>query len=249
MGGDAPPSAIGVIPETTVSPAPETSESAVVPPAGGRSEKNLESTVPASREKPAPEKVKASTKPEKFKTISKEVPPKKTIPPQTMIIAGILVLALLAAAGYFVILPMLSGSSTGTGNVPLVPGSPGTSGTPTAQAATSPARGITLTPGPTQVPPSKLSLVLDAERDPISHLVTVTFKGGAGQYGVSNIQVRFTRSDGQVSTQTFKPASIGSGVTFQGTEKTDRVEATASFYSGEQYKIMDQVFEYQKRNG
>jgi hypothetical protein len=92
-------------------------------------------------------------------------------------------------------------------------------------------------------------IVLDAERDPITSIVSVTFRGGEGQYGVSQIMVTLTRSDGSSETKSFKPDTIGSGVTFQGTPKTDRLEATSYFYSGEQYKIIDQIFEYKKRTG
>jgi hypothetical protein len=187
--------------------------------------------------------------PEKPKKVPEAAGPKKPLPQQTIIIAGVLVLLLLAAAVYFVVLPALSGPSPSAGSLPLLPGVPGTAAPSATQATNSQTVEITLTAGPTEVPPGKFALVLDAERDPISHSVTVTFKGGAGQYGVSDIQVRLTRSDGQVLTQNFKPTTIGSGVTLQGTEKTDRVEASATYYSGEHYKIMDHIFEYQKRNG
>jgi hypothetical protein len=184
--------------------------------------------------------------------VSRENMPKRPLPQQTIIIAGVVILALLAAAVYFVVLPMISGSSPASpaGGVPLLPG---VSGTTAASSVTQVTNGQavapTLTAGPTDITPSRFSIILDAERDPISHNVTVTFRGGEGQYGVSNILVRLTRSDGQVLTQNFKPVVVGSGVTFPGTEKTDRVEATTTFYSGEHFKIMDKIFEYQKRNG
>jgi hypothetical protein len=176
---------------------------------------------------------------------------KKPLPQQTMIIAGVVVLALLAAAIYFVVLPMLSGSANsvpGTGNLPVVPGSPGTPGTSVAQSGATPTVEVTLTSGPTQVPPANRVVIVDAERDSITSVITVTFKGGAGQNGVKDIFVRLTRSDGQVLTKTFRPETVGSGVTFQGTIKTDRIEVTSNFYTGEQYKILDQIFEYKKRN-
>jgi hypothetical protein len=228
--------------KTPVSPAPETSGSMAVEP---------EKTEPAVKEKQAPEpaREKKVPKPQKPEVVPKDTGPKKPLPQQMMIIAGVLVLALLAAAVYFVVLPALSGPSPSAGSLPSLPGVPGTATPSATQATNGQTVETTLTAGPTEVPPARFALVLDAERDPISHLVTVTFKGGAGQYGVSDIQVRLTRSDGQVLTQNFKPATIGSGVTLEGTEKTDRVEATATYYSGEHYKILDHIFEYQKRNG
>jgi hypothetical protein len=195
-----------------------------------------------------PEKTEAVIS-EKPKKLPEAAVPKKPLPQQTIIIAGVLVLLLLAAAVYFVILPALSGPSPSAGSLPSLPALPGTAAPAATQVTNAQTVSTTLTAGPTQVPPGKFALVLDAERDPISHVVTVTFKGGAGQYGVSNILVQLTRSDGQVLTQNFKPATIGSGVTLLGTEKTDRVEATATYYSGEHYKILDHIFEYQKRSG
>jgi hypothetical protein len=169
-----------------------------------------------------------------------------------MIIAGVIILAVLGAAVYFVGLPMLSGSGTPIQNPPVSPvttNSGSSSETPVTAAVTSQAGTVSFTPGPTQIPPSNRVVNLEAERDPISSLVTVTFRGGEGQYGVREIQVTLTRSDGSSETKSFKPTTVGSGVTIQGTPKTDRVEATSYFYNGEQYKIIDQIFEYKKRGG
>jgi hypothetical protein len=228
--------------KTPVSPAPETSGSMAVEP---------EKTVPVITEKPAPEpaREKKVPKPQKPEAVPKDTGPKKPLPQQTIIIAGAVVLLLLAAAVYFVVVPALSGPSPSAGSLPSLPVLPGTAAPAATQTANGQTVGTTLTAGPTDIPPARFALVLDAERDPISHVVTVTFKGGAGQYGVSNIFVQLTRSDGQVLTRNFKPTTGGSGVTLQGTEKTDRVEATATYYSGEHFKIMDHIFEYQKRNG
>jgi hypothetical protein len=175
---------------------------------------------------------------------------------QTMIIAGVLILAVLGAAFFFIGLPMLSGSGTPPQNpaAPPVTANSGSSigsssGSPLTTPLTSQAMTVSLTPGPTQIPPSNRAVVLDAERDPITSIVSVTFKGGAGQFGVREIRVTLTRSDGSSETKSFKPDTIDSGVTIQGTPKTDRVEATAYFFNGEQYKIIDQIFEYKKRSG
>jgi hypothetical protein len=208
--------------------------------------------VPEVKPAPAPAPVKVPPKPEKVKDVPKETGPKKPIPQQTMIIAGIIVLALLGALAYFVVLPMITGPAATSQNqqAPAVTTGPvSSSATQATLAGTSQASTVSLTPGPTQVPPSNRVVILDAERDPISSIVSVTFKGGEGQYGVSQIMVTLTRSDGSSETKSFKPATIGSGVTFQGTPKTDRLEATSYFYSGEQYKIIDQIFEYKKRSG
>jgi hypothetical protein len=104
-----------------------------------------------------------------------------------------------------------------------------------------------LTPGPTEIPPPKLLVIVGVERDPISGIVTATFNGGAGQNGIRNIVVDLTRSDGQQITKTFVPTTIGRSVSLQGTMLTDRVEVTANYYNGEHYKILDQILEYKKR--
>ena len=139
-------------------------------------------------------------KTEKAKDIPKETGPKKPIPQQTLAIAGILVLALLGAAVYFVVLPMITGPATTSQNqqAPTGTTSPSSSANPVTPAGASQASTVSLTPGPTQVPPSNRVIVLDAERDPITSIVSVTFRGGEGQYGVSQIMVTLTRSDGSV---------------------------------------------------
>lgn len=106
---------------------------------------------------------------------------------------------------------------------------------------------VSLVPGSVDQVPRHLQISLEIERDPRSSVVSVTFRGGKGQYGVREIFVRLTRSDGTVLTGTFKPAQTGSGIELQGTEKVDRVEVTARYYTGDEYKIADQIFEYKIR--
>jgi hypothetical protein len=201
---------------------------------------------------PAAATIKTPPKPEKVREMPRETGPKKPVPQATMIVAGIVILAILGAVVYFGVLPMMAGPApTGqnqqTPAVTTVPA--GSLATPAPTAAVSTPGTGSLIPGPTQVPPSNRVVVLDPERDPISSIVTVTFRGGEGQYGVREIVVTLTRSDGTSETKTFKPTTVGSGVTFQGTPKTDRIEATSYFFTGEQYKILDQIFEYKKRSG
>lgn len=170
---------------------------------------------------------------------------------KTMIIAGVIVLALLSAAVFFVGLPLLNGSGTPPSNpagaqVTMNPGSPAA---PLTTAGTSGTASISLTAGPTQVPPPNLALIIDVERDAITHMITVTFQGGPGQYGVRELVVTLTKSDGTVETKSFKPDNRGTFITLKGTEKADRVEITANYYNGESFKVVDKVFEYKKRIG
>jgi len=105
-----------------------------------------------------------------------------------------------------------------------------------------------LLPGPTQEPPENFLVYFQAERDPISKMVSVLYMGGKGQMGVRDVFVRLTRSDGQVLTGTFKPAQIGTGITLQGTEKVDRVEVIVHYHTGDEYTVIDRIFEYKIRN-
>jgi hypothetical protein len=209
-----------------------------------------EKIVPAPAEKPAPApaRVKESPQPEKIRDAPKETGPKKPVSRQTMIIAGVIVLALLGAAVYFVVLPMLSGSATPVQNQPVSPAGTG-SGTPSATAGVSQAGTFSLTAGPTEVPPSNLALIIDVEKNAISRNIIVTFQGGSGQYGVRELRITLSRSDGTVEEQSLSHLERGSSITLKGTDKTDRVEITAYYNNGESYKIVDKVFEYKKRIG
>ena len=249
------------------SPAPETPAVVAAKPPAERAvkvdepAKTKEKTVPVPEEKPAPpatplkavEKtapapVKESLKTEKAKEVPKETSPKKPMSQTTMIIAGIIVLALLGAAVFFVVLPMLSGTGTPGQNQPVSP--VGTSsGTPSATAGSSQAGTFSLTAGPTEVPPSTLALIIDVEKNAISHDIIVTFQGGSGQYGVKKLLITLSKSDGTVEEQSLSRLERGNSITMKGTDKTDRVEITAYFNNGETYKVVDKVFEYKKRIG
>jgi hypothetical protein len=193
-------------------------------------------------------------------------PAKKTIPPGqahglvarlglgTGMIALIIVLILAGAVLIFsgiLSLPVVSSQ-------PVVPPEvvPETTLSPVTVAATTvttavpdaPAGDISLVPGPTQTLPAHLDIVLQTERDPRTKMISVEYMGGKGQYGVREIFVRLTRSDGEVLTGSFKPIQIGSRIELQGTEKVDRLEVVVRYYSGEEYTVIDQVFEYKVRS-
>jgi hypothetical protein len=178
---------------------------------------------------------------------------------RTLVIAGVVGLVIVAALAWFVLLPMLSGTGTaGAGNggplsgvIPLT--TTAASGIPyqgSAAPSVSPAQNAASASfilQPTQDPPTNLLVTYQADRDPITGLVTVTFTGGAGQHGVSDVSIRLSRSDGQVLTQSFKPQQIGSTTTLKGTLLTDRIEIIANYYNGEKYRIIDKLFEYKKK--
>ena len=208
----------------------------------------------------ASEKTPDKKTPERLKETVQKTPEKAPASnTQTMVIAGVVGLIIVAALAYFVLLPMLSGSGTASsGNIGSVSGASPTpttavSGTPAKSSVTSSAAtaqssaSASFVTEPTQIPPPNLLVTYQAERDPITGLVTITFTGGSGKNGVSDVSIKLSRSDGQVLTQSFTPQQIGNFATLQGTKMTDRIEVIANYYNGDKYRIIDQLFEYKKR--
>jgi hypothetical protein len=163
--------------------------------------------------------------------------------------------AALVSAGVLHIPVTMPQSSGGDNPLPAVPAvtttlvPAGTTQVPDTELTEIPvttAEVISLVPGPTQVPPANLLVYFQADRDPLTRIVSVLYMGGKGQRGVRDVFVRLTRSDGQVLTGTFKPEQVGSGVELQGTEKADRVEVITHYYTGDEYTVIDKVFEYKK---
>lgn len=198
--------------------------------------------------------------PEKQKETAQKTPVKGPASnTQTLVIAGVVGLIIVAALAYFVLLPMLSGPGTTSGGKPgsvsgvsptqttAVSGTPAKSSATSSAATTQSSASASFVPEPTQIPPPNLLVTYQAERDPITGLVTITFTGGPGKNGISDISIRLTRSDGQVLTESFTPQQVGNFATLQGTKMTDRIEVIANYYNGEKYRIIDQLFEYKKR--
>jgi len=127
--------------------------------------------------------------------------------------------------------------------LPVITPLPVTTTTPAGTAGN-----FSLVPGEVELPPENLRIALQVERDPRSFIVSVMYMGGKGQYGVRDILVRLTRSDGTVLTETFRPVQVGSHVELQGTQKVDRVEVIVHYHTGDEYKVVDQVFDYRLRN-
>lgn len=100
-----------------------------------------------------------------------------------------------------------------------------------------------LIPGPTQTMPPNYVVVVNVQRDPIDPTITVTFRGGKGQYYVRDVDVRLTRSDGVVVTKKLGHDMMDE-VTFDGTKGKDRVEVTVTLITNDQYKIIDALYDY-----
>jgi hypothetical protein len=235
---------------TGISPGePALAESPMLPSIDETSKKPDEKTLPELHPAPAPAPgdTAATIKARDLSPLPQVPGPKKPLPAMTLAITGIVILIILAL-GVYVVLPVLSGTSTpqkSGGGMPLSP-VPATSPLSGNVQGTLPITG-TLTPGQTQVPPAHLAVTFQAERDALTGIVTITFSGGEGQYGVKDVLFRLTRSDGQVLQKTFTLTRIGTSESLPGTKLTDRVEVIATYYTGDQYKILDQTFEYKKR--
>jgi hypothetical protein len=257
---------------------PEKSPPVVKKPRAARAKKPREPAAQEPEKAPDPLMMIPEDEPPREPEIPpEESPPKKivpaplakiTIPPggkrplipegfdrkKGAIIAGILVIIVVAALLFSGILPSPHPVSSAGNTAPEVttvptetPEEPVTVAT-TLPVTTATPEVVSLVPGPTQEPPENLMVFFQAERDPRSELVTVQYMGGKGQMGVREVFVRLTRSDGQVLTDSFKPIQIGSGVELQGTEKTDRLEVIVRYYTGDEYVFIDKLFEYKIRS-
>ena len=86
-------------------------------------------------------------------------------------------------------------------------------------------------------------LSFNIDRDPIQPIITVEFRGGAGQFQVRSIEVTVVRSGGLVVTKALEP-NVGSAVTFNGTIGLDRVIITVTLVTNQSYRIVDQLYNY-----
>jgi hypothetical protein len=130
-----------------------------------------------------------------------------------------------------------------------------TNPTPTTTATATPPLTVPPTPfyipepGPTVTVPPALDVRVDVQKNPLSVTpeITVTFQGGKGQLLTDYVDVRVTRSGGQVKTARIdRPGPgmtipAGSSIIFEGTRGTDRVEVSVTI-NGVTYKIIDKVF-------
>jgi len=138
-------------------------------------------------------------------------------------------------------------------------GTPTPTATPTTLPPTPPVTATAtlppvMEPGPTVTVPPSLEVLIDVQRNPISITpeITVIFQGGKGQLLTQSVDVRVTRSDGQVKTARIeRPGAgetirTGTSVTLEGTQGTDRVEITVTI-NGVPYKIYDRLVSSQSR--
>jgi len=178
----------------------------------------------------------------------KKPAPSKTPVNRTMVIWGIVVLAAIIAAVYFIVLPMFAGNGdsglhssvtvTDITNLPeptLVNTIPsGLTGTP-AQASGS------LVPLPTEVIPSGQTLYFHVDKDPVTAKITVIFAGSAGVGSITSADVKVTHPNGAVATGIILPLKGVNEITLDGSKETDRLEIIAKMTSGETYRVRDEL--------
>ena len=185
---------------------------------------------------------------------------KKPASRSTLLIAGVVVLLVIAAAVYFVGLPMLSAKGTGqtnpgaqsfpspaATNLPA-PAQGSSSASQTAAPATPTlSRTGSLVPGPIDSLPSDIAVTFQVDKDAINGKITVMLTGGQGRTVIRDCLVTVTHPDGTMVTGIISPNKKVNEITLDGSKGTDRVEVLVTYYSGQQYKVIDQLMPFNKR--
>ncbi|MDT8358015.1 MAG: hypothetical protein RQ758_05865, partial [Methanomicrobiaceae archaeon] len=117
---------------------------------------------------------------------------------------------------------------------------------PTTQPPTLPPDTFSLEPGPTDAVPSQKMVEVTATKDSIYATITVEFRGGKGQYLLSDLLVTAYLSTGEVVTEHLG-TNVNKAVVIRGTTGTDRVVVDAFFVDGTQYRIFDKSLGYKVR--
>ena len=122
---------------------------------------------------------------------------------------------------------------------------------PTAPALTiTPTPAVTIPPGPVVTEPPQYDVAIQVNRNPNtqSPTITVTFRGGYGQFILQEIQATVARSDGQVIQEVVPMTgngqyAVGDHVNVEGTTGTDEVVVVVTL-NGVDYKIYDEFLPF-----
>ncbi|MEA2035297.1 MAG: hypothetical protein U9N40_07420 [Euryarchaeota archaeon] len=138
----------------------------------------------------------------------------------------------------FAVLTLSAGCTGGSGDATAAPAA-----TPTS-TATPAETTVSLTPGPTQVPPSNLAVDYTVAQDPITAEITVTFAGGMGQSLLDTAQAEVMYSDGRVVKKEIGDRT-GSEAVFEGSrDAVNRVVVTVFFDNGATYRVVDTLVDF-----
>ena len=182
--------------------------------------------------------------------LNKEPVPAKTPAKKLRIVGGSIVLVTILAAIFFIGLPVLTNN-----------GDFSTHSNPTAAENTSiPEPIITMTtpptlaapvsralvPLPTQLIPTDKKVYFQVQKNPITSKISVIFAGSAGEGSISSADIKVTHSDGSVTTGIILPLKGVIEITLDGSKQTDRVEIIAKMYSGETYRVYDDLVPFMR---
>jgi len=148
---------------------------------------------------------------------------------------------LLSALTVLLVACLLCAGCTGTADNPA----PSPTGAPTVTATPTSTTSVSLTPGPTQTaPPGKEVNFQITENYPsrVTSDLTVTFVGGAGQSYLTSIDVRVTKANGEVVTDSME-ITRGKEFTIKNAKGDNRVEITVAYVTGGSYTIKDEIVE------
>lgn len=183
-------------------------------------------------------------------------PPASGFSRKTALIAGgIVVLLVIAAVVYFFGLPLISNThgSPGTAIKSLVPTAtpvpvPTTMLviTPTRVRTTVPpavvkTKDTSLVPVATDAMPKNQEVFFSVQKDPVDSVITVQYQRGPGENAFSSAEVKVTVPDGGVQTKVIQPSKGVAEVTIPGSKSLDRVEVIAKMYSGQSYRVYDDL--------
>jgi ABC-type Fe3+-hydroxamate transport system substrate-binding protein len=115
--------------------------------------------------------------------------------------------------------------------------------TPAVTATPVPTTAVSLTPGPTQTAPPGKEVefqITGGFPSRVTHDLYVEFRGGKGQTFVTTIDVRVTKANGEVVTESLEPV-IGNALTVNNAQGDNRVEITVAFVTGGSYKVKDEI--------
>ncbi|MCK4269239.1 MAG: hypothetical protein KAW93_02040 [Methanogenium sp.] len=138
----------------------------------------------------------------------------------------------------FAVLTLSAGCTGDSGDATTVPAATPTSSATAAETSAS------LTPGPTEVPPSNMAVDYTVAQDPITAEITVTFSGGMGQSLLDTALVEVMYSDGTVVKKEIGDRT-GSEAVFEGSrDAINRVVVTVFFNNGATYKVVDTLVDF-----
>ena len=103
-----------------------------------------------------------------------------------------------------------------------------------------------LTPLPTEEIPSGRNFAFQVEKNPVTSKISVIFTGNAGEGSIRSADIRVTHPDGSVSTGIIQPLKGVNEMTLYGSQQADRVEIIALMYSGERYRVYDQLVSFMR---